>query len=475
MLINKKTFLYGALFLAGQLCFIQCNFDKNNSSNNGNSGTDNKIPGAATNVNLSIKPAFEGVDVPFQKYVVNCKQGKKINIEKTGTVIEIPADAFVDANGQAIKGEVEISFREFHDAADIIASGIPMQNPETGEYMETAGMFEIKGNCAGKEVFIKEGKNVNVQLASYNPGNRFDFFQLDPNKGSWTTKQEKGEPVINLQRAQELKKLVNEAPQKPVAPLKFGNTDKFVFDLNVDYKRYPELSMFKDVIWQFAGNKNDKDNPENNPEAFSTDWTSIDLKKNADNYSILLKTNNKSFEMRVLPVLKGNDYTKAMADFDKKMGNFEKAKEALTQRQEMYERQAELQRSYALSGFGIYNWDFWKGDNRQQLEASIDFDAEFDYAENLSSVDIFLVNNDRKAVVRYSIANMKNFVYPKGDQNRLIAVLPGNKVACFTEADFAALEKNKNFAKGEKVTLRMKTADIKINSVADISSILAMN
>ena len=67
---------------------------------------------------------------------------------------KIPMDWAVDKNGQPIKGEVEIAYREFHNAAEIIASGIPMTDKTGEKYMQTAGMFEVKGSVANETVEI---------------------------------------------------------------------------------------------------------------------------------------------------------------------------------------------------------------------------------------------------------------------------------------------------------------------------------
>jgi hypothetical protein len=69
---------------------------------------------------------------------------------------------------------------------------------------------------------------------------------------------------------------------------------------------------------------------------------------------------------------------------------------------------------------------------------------------------------------------MSNFVYPIEEENSLIAVLPGNRVAKFSKEDFEKLNKS-NPRNGEEVTIKMKTLNKKINSVEDISEALAMN
>jgi hypothetical protein len=66
---------------------------------------------------------------------------------------------------------------------------------------------------------------------------------------------------------------------------------------------------------------------------------------------------------------------------------------------------------------------------------------------------------------------IENFVFPSNEKNLLIAVLPGNTVAVYSSEDFKNLE---NKRKGDKVTLKMKTAEKTINAVEDISKIIAM-
>src|SRR5690242_3550896 len=44
----------------------------------------------------------------------------------TGTNIQIPANALVDKDGFPVTGDVQLLYREFHHAEDILLSGIPM-------------------------------------------------------------------------------------------------------------------------------------------------------------------------------------------------------------------------------------------------------------------------------------------------------------------------------------------------------------
>ncbi|HRD40305.1 MAG TPA: hypothetical protein PLC65_16880, partial [Bacteroidia bacterium] len=80
----------------------------------------------------------------------------------TKSKIKVPQNAFVNKAGPDIIGDVEIQYREMHDQADIIASGIPMTYDSAGTkyHFESAGMFDIKASQNGEQVFLKHGKQI---------------------------------------------------------------------------------------------------------------------------------------------------------------------------------------------------------------------------------------------------------------------------------------------------------------------------
>lgn len=133
-----------------------------------------------------IKQPFKNVNVPFHDFVLNASEEKTIELEN-GTSISIPANSFVDANGKMVSGEVNFQYREFHTAADIIASGIPMVYDSAGIKIqfESAGMFEINAKQGDKQVYIANGKNLQVSMASFKAGNNFNFYALDTLEKNW--------------------------------------------------------------------------------------------------------------------------------------------------------------------------------------------------------------------------------------------------------------------------------------------------
>ena len=471
MLRTKFFFATITLMLGANIFLTNCTVQQKGKVGNshGNNDKEKINPEKIAYEIPKILPPLKGLDVPFKTYKIEGNKDQKIVIDETGTTINIPADAFVDKNGNQVAGPVEIKFREFHNAGDVILSGIPMEDPITGKHMETAGMFEIRGNVNGNEIYIKEDKTVEVKLASYNEGNHFDFFQFDESKGRWETLEKNKEPEINLVKVDRLKTLDCRAPQKPVKPVKRGSSKNLVFELNFNYKRFPELEMFRNVAWQFAGKPGDADNPEK-MEAFDSQWTDIDLKRAGGYYELTLRTTNKTIKTRVFPLLGSRDYELAMKDFDKKVADFEKIKEAHNKKREMAQKNADLLRVASIDKFGIFNHDCWR-ENVTELQVSVDFDSQYDYLEKMN-LQYFLINRNNKAVVKYSGLSKLN--YSRGIKSKIIAILPDNRIAVFSENDFIALD-NKKLPNGEKVTIKMPTADIKIEKPEDLINILAMD
>jgi hypothetical protein len=133
-----------------------------------------------------ISPLIKELDVPYTSYKIDNDQTKTIE-HKTGSFITIPANAFVDKDGNLLKGKVEIEYREFKDVAEIIASGIPMSYDEDGEekHFESAGMIEILAYQNGEAVFINPEKKIAIKMTSDYPGNHYNLYNLDTTAKAW--------------------------------------------------------------------------------------------------------------------------------------------------------------------------------------------------------------------------------------------------------------------------------------------------
>lgn len=126
---------------------------------------------------LAQKPAIYGIDA---------SQGGELT-HPSGTRIFIPSDALVDAQGNAVSGKVYISYREFNNPLDVLLSGIPMTYDSGGvvNQFETAGMFEMYASQGDKELFIKPGAKIDIELASPDPAPSFNFYALNEGSKNW--------------------------------------------------------------------------------------------------------------------------------------------------------------------------------------------------------------------------------------------------------------------------------------------------
>ena len=126
---------------------------------------------------------------------------------------------------------------------------------EEGRHMQTAGMFEMTGSQNGQEIFVRDDKNIQVNMASYEKGDDYDFFRLDQKKCNWN-KKGTAKPKINKEKINGLAELKKNKVVPPVRPSKRGETDNFVFALDVNgsvilddkYYRIIPAHGFKETI-----------------------------------------------------------------------------------------------------------------------------------------------------------------------------------------------------------------------------------
>ncbi|TRX01344.1 hypothetical protein [Flavobacterium gawalongense] len=85
----------------------------------------------SNNSNALTNPPIPELDIPYQNFKIN-PNTSVVLYSKYGTEIKIPAKAFLDENGNKIKNEVELSFREFYNPLDFYLAGIPMNYEESG-------------------------------------------------------------------------------------------------------------------------------------------------------------------------------------------------------------------------------------------------------------------------------------------------------------------------------------------------------
>lgn len=305
-----------------------------------------------------IAPPISKLNVPYTSYKVKSEQGATIK-HKSNSKIIIPKKAFVDKQGQDIVGEVEIKYREFHNQADIIASGIPMTYDSAGvqSHFESAGMIDIKGYQNGEPVFINPKKQITVEFSSEHTADRYNMYELDTVAKNWTylsrdnslknkkqsiasqpAKQKEIEKT-DSPKAVELQKQIDAIPPKIEAE-KITYTQKVnqlpkhtepnkptkaiagrpQFQLEVNYKEFPELQAFKNAVFEVG-----TENKNYNSKLADITWGSAEVSEGPQkgkNYLLTLKLRERVEKLIVYPALTGADYDKALKSYESKFADY---------------------------------------------------------------------------------------------------------------------------------------------------------
>lgn len=306
-----------------------------------------------------IRPPSQKILVPYASYKVNAAKGGEIR-HSTQSKIKVPAKAFVDKQGADIVGDVEIRYREFHNQADIIASGIPMTYDSAGTkyHLESAGMFDIRGYQDGEPVFIRPGKPITVELASQQPADHYNQYVLDTIAGNWkyikrdniahyavndpediSSDQVKSDAQPSNKKTAELTKKIATIPPKidsvkivytkkitqlpkatePVKPAK-ANPARPQFELDVNYKEFPELAAFKNAVFEVG-----EENKNYNKSMTQVTWSSATISEGPDkgkNYLLTLALRERVEKLVVYPALTGANYESAMKQYDQRLTTY---------------------------------------------------------------------------------------------------------------------------------------------------------
>ena len=302
-----------------------------------------------------IAPPIKGLNVHYTTFKVIAEKGASLEY-KTGSKIRIPKNAFADENGNILKGEVELRYREFHDAVDFFVSGIPMTYDSAGvKYQfESAGMVEVLAYQNGKQVNMAPKKAIDIEMASNYKGTEYNFYKLDTVANNWSClgkdkvvpKAAPASPVFealseptdvlvveDTPAYATIEKKKNEASKekvtqiaalpKPIAePVKPAQVKKgkYTFNIEVDAKEFPELSVYKGLLFEVGD-----ENVNFNKSMYDITWDEAMIKegmKVGANYNLTLVKGLKKYDLVVYPVFEGKNYETAMQTYQEKFSKY---------------------------------------------------------------------------------------------------------------------------------------------------------
>lgn len=139
------------------------------------------------NSNKTDSIPIKGLETTFVEVSIS-PQKDSIYVLANGTKIEIKENSLLDSLKNPITESVIIKFRQFDDAVSIFLSGLPMGYSQVADdmYLQTAGMFEIRGKYKGSDIIISKSKPISVTIGSNFEDTRQGFFKLNDKTQEWT-------------------------------------------------------------------------------------------------------------------------------------------------------------------------------------------------------------------------------------------------------------------------------------------------
>jgi hypothetical protein len=259
-----------------------------------------------------IVPPISQFNIPANNLLVSGCTDTIINYP-SGTKLFIPANAFIRGDNSLANGPFRISFREFHDQVDQLLSGIPMLYDSAGTKMqfESAGMFDIRAYENDLPVFIKEGKELIVDMQSRNFDNNFNIYYLDTIQKRWIYDKDNSENAILLTAGVDsmLHRKFQTGFESMVLPEKANPLlDNLVIDF--DKEEFPELALFDNVKFQFTDKKG-------NAASSNNTWDDVKItRQNNKHYLVTFAKGKFKQSFVTTPVLDEKDFEKVYTEYD---------------------------------------------------------------------------------------------------------------------------------------------------------------
>lgn len=388
---------------------------------------------------------IRGLEITPSIYEVIAESPAEISLPNGGK-IHVPANAFVDLEGNPIKGKVDLEWTEFHSLTDIMLSGIPMKYDSAGmqHNFVSGGMFTLNAKQKNTNLAIQKGKALQVDLVSTDDTPCYNFYQLNEKTGTWeyeTTKAGEFIPGVKVKKENP----TNEQDEK-----------RMLIDCEVDYSHFDELKGKNIIAWEPTEklSLDEKRRIENNVAQLS-------LEKDETGYFLDFKRKTLSSKLRVQPFLI-EDAARTTATLKDELNADYAA--LRTYYQDL--ANGKVVRSISIENFGTYNWDvIYRSNDIQTVFAAFDYGSQ---VKNPELVKLYYLCLEANLIVNCSPVEDKKFFFSPKKKNALLAVLPNNEIYVLNNTGFREIAGQRGRA---NYTFHLKPSGKKAESGGDVSEI----
>ena len=375
---------------------------------------------------LALNTPFEKIDIGFNSYQVDAEKGDTLR-HNSGSLVVVPAAAFVDSKGKPVTGKVDIQYREMNEAADKFIAGVPQKAENT--VLQSAGTIQIQGFKDGKAVYINPEKALQVELkttvATALQLGELKSYAFSSKEKDWKDRgtvqtvviseqaaetQTAPEPISkdkifeNFQRKYPL-------PARPIEPVKGSPANMMVLGFDVNTKEYPEFAQYENVDWMALKSVVDP-LPDDG-------WSKMKVNKIADlKYEIVMIPNEASrkkgrseVRFEAYPLIPYNqktmrDYEKAMNEYNTALAKREEqlSKELAslgindTPKEKKASKKVKFSTQTIVSRFSIREFGLWSAAKPFDLKTLPMVNASFKDAsgKNIDVAEVFVSNAEKQ-------------------------------------------------------------------------------
>ena len=387
-----------------------------------------------TKESQAIQPPVVAANIPFNEYLIHNDSSITIKLS-TGTAINVQPGIFEREDGNPIEGPITLKVREFHSAYDILRSGIPMSiNSSQKDFLQSAGMIELRANNNGNELKVKEGKQIEIALAGYNLSNGYDLYYTSDGS-SWS---QTGRFVSdsNYQRNNRIKEL-SIIPKVPTDTVDMGKD--LIFSLKADLTEVPYLKPFSNLQWRVSK----KDISPKVIDAIRIIWDEVSIKQIKGNkLENELVFKRKQFDtsgnqivqqlvVKASPIVGGKNNREDRKLFAQQMDMYKNTLAKIEEEKARLAKEADMLNSFTISKMGIWNIDkIMKRDDLILVNASFDFEKEIN--RDINKLKVFVIYEDDNSVIPYASVQWNKIGIRPNSKVSLVAVLLKNELAVIT-------------------------------------------
>ncbi len=329
-----------------------------------------KAPNALNDQSLNVF-VWEGPRSQARSFALKTNQAREIELQEN-LRIKVPAQAFVDQNGEVVEGNYDLVFRNLSEPWAMITSNIKMEYDSAGTHQLVSSlMFDIRAYQNGESLALAPGKEIDLQMDVQSPEAGFNWYRYDSLSGSWSYEAAAAptkikEPLTRSELTDMVSQvdvvyLDNDAPSAlPVKP-RLKDPTKQIVELQFDFPQlYPQFAPYgEDLKFEV--------NDTIDAQRLPNDWSNlsielIDAKEGL--YQLTLRTirPKESVTLKIKPVFEAESFARAQDTYRRLRAKRERAA------REAYERRIEnlsedqrfrerLVREWSLGGMGVFNCD----------------------------------------------------------------------------------------------------------------------